>query len=50
MFMSKSKTSLDETFLDLNNFQALVKNNILQNMNPPRDMDAKLNPLILPAQ
>jgi hypothetical protein len=50
LFRSKSETSLDKTVFDPNNFQALVTNNIPQNLNPPRAMAARFTPLILPAQ
>jgi hypothetical protein len=50
LFRSKSETSLDETVFDPKKFQALISNNIPQNLNPPRAMAARFTPLILPAQ
>jgi hypothetical protein len=50
LFRSKSETSLDETVFDPKKFQALISNNIPQNMNPPRAMATRFTPLILPAQ
>jgi hypothetical protein len=50
LFRSKSETSLDETVFDLKKFQALISNNVPQNMNPLRAMAARFTPLILPSQ
>jgi hypothetical protein len=50
LFMSKSETSLDETVFNPKKFQALVSNNIPQNLNPPRAMAIRFTPLNLPAQ
>jgi hypothetical protein len=44
LFRYKSETSLDETVFDPKKFQALISNNIPQNLNPPRAMAARFAP------
>jgi hypothetical protein len=49
LISSNSETNLDKIVFDHKTFQTLVSNNIPQAQNPPRAMDFRFSPLVLPA-